>query len=460
MIAAVVDDVATHVNNVAMVVEVGEFTTNYGVAYVDNITCRTSTSDDADDDDEYWRRHDAILVHMRVLCQVWLTLPIAAAGIVGNLLSFVVLCRYPLMTTTVVLRTLAVADIAVLVSNVLLSMRYLHIPGYTPFPYAAIFRWLYPTIYNFRLAGGWLNVLLTVDRYIAVCRPLHAHRLCTVRRTAAIIGAILAVVVVFNVPRYFEYEVVDVKVNEFGFRATFILNSTAYNVVYRIALFFVAAYLLPVSVIAALNVRLLATLRRTRNLDVTTLGCHHMSTPTGGTARMNTTSDSGVCDQRSVLLTSTGATGRTNTTSGSKMYNQRGVALTTIGASGRASTTTFATRMPDQRAATLTAATRTVTVIAVAVVTVSVICDVISMVTHAIWSATFCLPDWRRLEYLRRYLANVSNVLVTFSSAVNVFVYSVVSRQFRRTLAALLRCRRLPQSGPGASHVIASRAVI
>ena len=37
--------------------------------------------------------------------------------------------------------------------------------------------WLRPGLYWLRLTNTWLTVLLTADRYVAVCRPLQAtHR--------------------------------------------------------------------------------------------------------------------------------------------------------------------------------------------------------------------------------------------------------------------------------------------
>jgi len=64
---------------------------------------------------------------------------------------------------------------------------------------------MYPTVYFLRLLSVWLTVLLTVDRYIAVWYPLHARRLCTVRRTYIVMACITLATLAFNAPRYFEY---------------------------------------------------------------------------------------------------------------------------------------------------------------------------------------------------------------------------------------------------------------
>lgn len=143
---------------------------------------------------------------VRVICEVWISLPIAVAGIIGNLVSIFVLRQYkPAMTTTIILQCLAWTDTAYLtVSIILRSFRYMGIPSYETYnPY--IFFWLYPTVYAIRLTGTWLTVLLTVDRFIAVCYPLHANRLCSRAKTSLLILIIVLCSFAFSVPRYFEY---------------------------------------------------------------------------------------------------------------------------------------------------------------------------------------------------------------------------------------------------------------
>lgn len=83
-------------------------------------------------------------------------------------------------------------------------MRYLvHTPGFVYF-HAVIYPGMFPTFYVLRLVNTWLTVLLTVDRYIATCRPLHAQRLCTMKRTYGLITVVVLASVAFCVPRYFE----------------------------------------------------------------------------------------------------------------------------------------------------------------------------------------------------------------------------------------------------------------
>jgi hypothetical protein len=107
--------------------------------------------------------------------KVFLTLPIATFGIIGNALAFAVLWRQrkARLTTTFLLKCLAIVDTLILVLMVLLqSLRYTDLClvrlGSFRHVYGHMFVVLYPVVYLLRLAEMWLTVMLTIDRYIAV----------------------------------------------------------------------------------------------------------------------------------------------------------------------------------------------------------------------------------------------------------------------------------------------------
>ena len=83
-------------------------------------------------------------------------------------------------------QALAVADtLVLLIVFVLRSLRYIApLINYADYKnvHRSLYAWLFPCAYMLRMVNAWLTVLLTVDRYIAVCRPLHAQRLCTIQR--------------------------------------------------------------------------------------------------------------------------------------------------------------------------------------------------------------------------------------------------------------------------------------
>ena len=133
-------------------------------------------------------RTDVDLQLMRVICDVFLSFPLATLGIVANIVSFIVLkTLVRKQSTTVYLLALSVADILVLICALLLQcFRTLaeHFDVWQSYTsnYHVIFVVVYPCVFVVRLAGVWMMVSLTIDRYIAVCYPLAAQRLCTLSR--------------------------------------------------------------------------------------------------------------------------------------------------------------------------------------------------------------------------------------------------------------------------------------
>lgn len=142
----------------------------------------------------------------RFVCEVCISFPIAVAGILGNAMTVFVLFHYkPAMSTTVILRWLAVNNSLSLTASIFLrSLRYADLA-----PYAAVFRyiffWMFPTNFAIRLTDTWLVVLLTFDRYVAVCYPFQASRLCSRTKTNVAVFVIVVSAYLFSAPRYFEY---------------------------------------------------------------------------------------------------------------------------------------------------------------------------------------------------------------------------------------------------------------
>ncbi|KAI0223871.1 FMRFamide receptor [Lamellibrachia satsuma] len=232
-----------------------------------NDTCTTSGEYDrnSSDADQLFDDTDtAQLSNFRFVCQVIISTPIVVLGIVANVVSFVVLCNQKhRLTTTVMLQGLAVADTLVLLCALLercliVAQEELHILGHYKDVHPYIFIYLYPVFYFLRLTDTWLTTMLTVDRYIAVCHPLRAQRICTRVRTYKNMAAVVALALVFSIPRFFEYRFAD---NRYGFGPTYLLKQQVYTVFYRIVLFFIFMYLVPMATLVYLNTRLLWELR-------------------------------------------------------------------------------------------------------------------------------------------------------------------------------------------------------
>jgi len=107
----------------------------------------------------------------------------------------------------------------------------------------------------------WLTVLVSGERYVAICRPLHAAIVCTVSRVRLAVLSIVVVSVLFNVPRYFEVQVDD---SGSVITKSAIGNAPAFRILYTSVMYALALFLIPLGLLIYLNVRLVVALRRGR----------------------------------------------------------------------------------------------------------------------------------------------------------------------------------------------------
>ena len=138
---------------------------------------------------------------------------ISLLGIMGNILSISVLAnRRMRSSTSYYLIALAVFDTVVLIS----MMLFLAIPTIGPATglfqgYNKAYPYIHPFAYPIALISQtcsiYTTVAFTVERYIAVCKPLHAANMCTINRAKKVIVAVMACCILFNIPRMFEYEI-------------------------------------------------------------------------------------------------------------------------------------------------------------------------------------------------------------------------------------------------------------
>ena len=150
---------------------------------------------------------------------LWIPGLLGAFGIVGNALSLWVLSRdHSKSASMTSLKALAASDLILLTGAigqqvVPLTCDWTH--STSEFcarqGYLQVYAW--PIVCTAQTATIWLTVLISTERYVAICAPLRAGRVGIGKvRLAILVIAVLSVV--FNVPRFFEYrpETVDVRV--------------------------------------------------------------------------------------------------------------------------------------------------------------------------------------------------------------------------------------------------------
>ncbi|XP_049887677.1 FMRFamide receptor-like [Pectinophora gossypiella] len=198
---------------------------------------------------------------------------IGAGGLLGNALAVVVLSQ-PQMRSSVncLLVGLAACDTVLILTSVLLF-------GLSAiFPYTGRLRYYYYhvcphlTPYAYPLANVaqtmsvYLTLIVTVERWVAVCHPFRAKALCTSSRARWYVLGTALFALLYNIPKFFEAEVYpetrdNVTDVIYCVRSTEFRSET-YVVVYIHWLYLVVMYIVPFSLLAVLNARIVRQVRR------------------------------------------------------------------------------------------------------------------------------------------------------------------------------------------------------
>lgn len=196
---------------------------------------------------------------------VWLTGVICILGLAGNVASFIVLWRaFGHSPMFYVLRATSLADCVFLLTVFVLNtvLNACHDTGPVAVwcdAAAGYIQWaIWPVLMTSQMLTVWLAVLVSGERFIAICYPLKSASFCTLARARRYVIILTAISIVYCIPRYFEY-----KVNEIGHMVKGEVGEhPVYRYLYSATLYSIFLFFLPLTLIAFLNVRLLLALKR------------------------------------------------------------------------------------------------------------------------------------------------------------------------------------------------------
>ena len=66
--------------------------------------------------------------------------------------------------------------------------------------------YVWPLVHISQMWTVWITVLVAFNRYVAICRPFQAIRVCTMRQARLQVLASAVVIVVYNIPRFLEHQ--------------------------------------------------------------------------------------------------------------------------------------------------------------------------------------------------------------------------------------------------------------
>jgi hypothetical protein len=206
------------------------------------------------------------------IMQVPVLLFLTVTGLIGNVLSFCALGKeLKKSSTSVLLRALAVADNTVLVGFAFyFSFRGIY--PYTGFlvEYFEFFQYIRIQIFAlmmfFKQNAVYLIVLVSIERYIAVCKPLRAQSLCTVKNANKAIILLVIISFIYRIPSAFLMDVIFLLDPCSGLLKPLSVPSNFYkddlvNLIYVTVLPAVIECVVPVVLLVFMNYKLITTLK-------------------------------------------------------------------------------------------------------------------------------------------------------------------------------------------------------
>ena len=185
---------------------------------------------------------------------------LVVVGIIGNSLTCAVFWKGNFKSSTSFLfMCLAITDSAVLLTAFLF---YSISPA---FAYMSNKEFLFPnTLMGFYVFAAymyivyhtvtiWMTVLLTINRYVIVCRPLKASQWCTDSKVKKQVAAVLVLVVVYNIAIFGGIVMCEV---------------IGTGVIYMYILDAICSLIMPICILALLNIRLIQALNTHRRMQI------------------------------------------------------------------------------------------------------------------------------------------------------------------------------------------------
>ncbi|XP_064651971.1 FMRFamide receptor-like [Lineus longissimus] len=217
------------------------------------------------------------MVRFVFVVPVWLV--VALLGLIGNTLAYLVLRReLRPSSTSYLLKTLAVVDNLVLVTFILDdSLVRIYISTGTLESYYVFYMIAHPFIWPFKWFIKTLSVytiiLVTAERYIAVCKPLQAASCCTIKKARIAFLAVCLFSLLYNLPKCWQLETiyrVDActgRSRPFFIKRDSFASDFFWDTIYGVALYIVFLFAVPFLVLTVLNLFLIRKLRGGASCD-------------------------------------------------------------------------------------------------------------------------------------------------------------------------------------------------
>ena len=196
---------------------------------------------------------------LRLTIDVFIVPLLFVFGICGNTLSIITLGRDKTMKKTArsLLQMLALTDITFLTTCIFFQTLDTFYECTTLFPSLKVYLpfvmpYVWPVGSIAQTASVWIVVIVSADRYVAICKPLQAPQYCTTSLMRRAIVLVCVLSVLFNLPRFFEYTTTqqlvagpdNTTILEYYSTKTQLRKNQMYFLVYKTCLFFIVRFCL------------------------------------------------------------------------------------------------------------------------------------------------------------------------------------------------------------------------
>ena len=209
-------------------------------------------------------------------------------GLVGNLVSLLVLKRSKASSTTLWLKFLAIFDSMCLVFSCLKA-------SFESTKERAHYTlYMIPPLHGFGLVSIWVVVFVSLERYIAVVHPFRVKSICTVFRVKIIVLFTALFLMSMQIPAFFELDVIQcigskselMKICKY--RHTDLFNSFTYQLLYRLTYRAMFRLILPVAIMTYSSMSLMKALNQRKRFLQRTSGYTSRSWKSTGSKNENT----------------------------------------------------------------------------------------------------------------------------------------------------------------------------
>lgn len=181
---------------------------------------------------------------------------VGVVGILGNILSMVILSR-PQMRSSInyLLIGLARCDTVLIITSMLLfGFRSIYpytgyLFFYNYYIYPQIVPYVFPLATAAQTASIYLTLMVSLERYVAVCHPLRARALCTYGRSKFYVIFCIVFAVLYNFVKLWETRVWPYESEEFGLifcvGPTELRNDSLYITIYIHWCYLIVNYFIP-----------------------------------------------------------------------------------------------------------------------------------------------------------------------------------------------------------------------